>query len=223
MNRLSRLAGAAGLFLLLPAFSGLAYAERDTQAWIAADKKLWNSEKAALYFYTEMRLSDGESGVQQYYYGPRFNYRLSENWSAGGALKSINIRNTGEFDELHRLEAELTYSGRAGETGKVDLRNRVELIRADGKPDLTRYRHRLRYKKPLGNGGVIKSFFISDEIIYAEDSGSYHLLQNRLVPFGLDIDAGAGAVLSLYYQYVYRNNIGRENDKAHVLGATLNF
>lgn len=221
-ERFSRL---AGLFSLLMVFSGAVCAERDNQIWLAADKKLWRSEseKATLYFYTEIRDSDRASGVQQYYYGPRFNYKFSENWSAGAALKSINIKQGGEFDDLHRIELELTYSDQVGESGKIDLRNRVESIRQDGKRDITRYRHRLRYKKALDNPGAIKSFFISDEIIYTEDSGSYHLSQNRFIPFGLDIEVGSGAVVSVYYQYVYRNNIGRENDKAHVLGATLNF
>ena len=219
----TRLAGAAGLFFLLMALSGAACAERDSQVWAAADKKLWRSEKTTLYFYTEVRGSDGASGVQQYYLGPRLNHRLSDNWSVGGALKSINIRQDGEFDDLRRIELELTYNGRAGRAGKIDLRSRVELIQTDDKPDVTRYRHRLRYRKSLDNPGTIKSFFVSNEIIYTEDSGSYHLLQNRFIPFGLDIEVGSGAVVSLYYLYVLRNNIDRENDKAHVLGATLNF
>lgn len=217
------LPGLSGVFFFLATLSGTACAERESQAWLAVDKRLWDSEKAALYFYAEVRGGDERSGVQQYFYGPRFNYRLSENWSAGTALKSINIRRGGEFEDMYRFELDIIYRNRVGQEGKIDLRNRVESIERDGQRDITRYRHRLRYKRSLGNSGVIKYFFISDEVIYTEDSGSYRLLQNRFIPFGLDIGIGSGAVVSLYYQYLYRNNIGRENDNAHVLGATLNF
>jgi hypothetical protein len=223
MNKSFFLPAVAGLLLLLTGFSGVVQAEGDSQIWAAADKKLWHSENATLYFYAEARTGGDDKQVEQYYLGPRFNYRLSENWSVGTAVKSINIKRNGDFHDLYRLELELTYSDKVGQAGKIDLRNRVESIREDGKKDVTRYRQRLRYKRSTGNSGAIKSFFISDEIIYAENAGSYHLLQNRFIPFGVDIRAGSNAVVSLYYQYLHKNNIGREDDKIHVLGATLNF
>lgn len=221
MNKSFLLPAVAGLSLLFTV-SGVARAEGDSQIWAAADKKLWHSENATLYFYAEARTAGDDKQVQQYYYGPRFNYRLSEHWAVGTAAKSINIKRRGEFDDLYRFELELTYSDKVG-AGKIDLRNRVESIHEDNKKGVTRYRQRLRYKHPVSGSGTIKSFFVSDEIFYAEDFGSYHLLQNRFIPFGFDVKVGSNAVVSLYYQYLYKNNVGREDDKIHVLGATLNF
>lgn len=224
MNKSLFLPGMAGLSLLLAVlvFSGVAHAVEDSQIWAAADKKLWHSGKSTLYFYAEVRTAGDDREVDQYYLGPRYNYRISEHWAAGGAVKSINIKRNGEFEDLYRFELELTYLGKAG-AGKIDLRNRVESIHEDARKDVTRYRHRLRYKRPVSGSGAIKAFFMSDEIFYAENAGSYHLLQNRFIPFGFDVSVGSNAVVSLYYQYLHKNNIGREDDKIHVLGATLNF
>lgn len=225
MKKLNILFGLrfAGVLLAFIASGAAQAGERDSQLWLALDKQFWQTENTKAYFYAETRYSDGGLEMNSYYYGPRLSYKLDDHWSLGTAAKSINLRQPdGDFRDLYRFELEATYAGKIGEQGKMDLRNRVESIHEEGKEGVERYRHRLRYTRTLNGHGSLKSFYISDEILYGERNDSYRLQQNRFIPIGLNFATGEDSVLSVYYLYQYRAN-NRGGVDVHVLGLSLNF
>lgn len=217
-------------FLVL-SISLRAFAIEEEQYWIAADIGLHKGENHKFFLYIETR--SNEDGLQQYYIGPRYNYKISDHWYFGTALKSINIKSNGNYDESYRLEVEMTYATKIGSKGKFDFRNRIEDIYRPRIADILRYRPRLRYRHSL-DGDTLKTYFAYQEFVYARTEltegvngpvgGSWDLSQSRTVPFGFGLNFGNTFSLNIFYMYQikYRDE-PREDDKVHVMGATFNF
>lgn len=212
---------------MLNTVSFSAWAVEDEQLWLSADVKLHQKDKSTFFFYMETRSNDYGSTLQQYFFGPRYQYRMTDQWSLGTALKSIHIKSDGDYFDLYRLEAEAIYTDSFGGSGKLDFRNRLEYLYENKAETIYRYRPRLRYRLPLSKhhigGRYFSQLFFSQELIYSNINHDWQLAQSRFIPLGLSIKTGARSALSLFYLYNTKIRLDRDNDTLHVLGVSFSY
>jgi hypothetical protein len=119
----------------------------------------------------------------------------------------------------HRWEIEAIPRWAVSERLTLTLRSRLEvrwLERQTGVHLQTRYRPMVKYQ--IKGMGPLQSIFASDELFI--DHSRNQVVQNRLIPFGMDFRLGPDTGLAAYYMY-FSARRNAQWDGIHFIGSTI--
>jgi hypothetical protein len=167
-NRPVALASAAVVAGLVGASAAPAAATpaSDDQVWSEIDLDAHLSERILLTAAVVDRQGEGPPNPTLWGGGLTADFRLSPNWSIGGAAYEVQVRAPPSGARLNATLPLAYVTGDLSVSGvHISDRNRLEdVISVPGDP--WRYRNRLTLEHPLQSILPVRSIFISDEIFY---------------------------------------------------------
>ncbi len=197
----------------------LASADNDAGQWTSLSLTIVKSKRVSTSFYAEERFELSDPGVQGYFTGFILRAALHPNLGIGAGFKYIRNRNSdGGYDDLGRVEAEITPRMKPRESLTTSLRNRIEVIDGSDREAVVRFRHRLDFNWRIPTQ-TLKALFVSGELFYKLTDGTPTYDQLRLVPFGLKVRVTDDASVKLFYLL----QLKRGGLNAHVLGTGFSF
>lgn len=212
------------VFILVMMGSLSAHADSDFQTWQWMIFHLPKGERFRSHIYTDNRMADSSRRMKTMIIGPRLQYEVNDSVQVGAGYLFLDIHNLKRdiWQTEHRFESELNFKCKFGSKWKFHNRNRFESrLREskDGWTFRTRSRYELRYQI---NKGRLKSVYANNELFWDHDINQFS--ENRLVPFGLQVDLGKSFDLTLFYmiQSIRHFNPSGWNQN-HILGTHLNI
>jgi hypothetical protein len=200
-----------------------ANAEDDLQYWSQYLFKVYSKDKVSVSFYSEGRLTDDLGRLGYYQFTPQVRYAVHKNLDFQLNCTYLETRNNNQNNFTHqaRLEPEINPHFTFGNGLEVYFRNRMEFRSIEDKgSDNTRYRGRVRMTVPVKNIWRIRSVFADTELFYDFTENDH--LEQRTIPFGLNLKLCDAADLQLFYMVQHRRD-AQDWSSNQILGSMVTF
>ncbi|MDP3071600.1 MAG: DUF2490 domain-containing protein [Opitutaceae bacterium] len=193
----------------------------DFGSWHALSARFLDNHRWTLTGVTQVRIRDDNSQLYAYYFSPQAAFKASPYLRLGLNHTWLPAKPAGGRDFLlqRRWEIEATPRWPVKDWLTFELRNRLEIRRIEGRPDINeRSRHRPRATFRVKGLGPLESVFMDNEVFH--DYDAHRITENRLVPLGLNFRANPQTAFAV--NYLLRSvRSGGDWTHSHILGTQL--